>query len=176
MNLESVVYPIFGTSMVVGHHIKRQLDVLNEILPPEFKGRALDDLGCGDGRITLLLKEILRPSSLRGFDVQPSLVRSARHRGVKARILNLNGEVPTGELAVLWGVLHHLDDPESVLQDVRSNYSFVIVREPVKYSFDSLIELGHPMRREDIESLTKRSLPGASFYGLGGSVILLYAR
>jgi len=44
--------------VVIDSHIKRQLEFLKEKAPPGFKYRQMDDLGCGDGKVTLLLKEI----------------------------------------------------------------------------------------------------------------------
>ena len=42
------------------------------------------DLGCGDGKVTVLLKDVFLPQKLRGFDVNPALVRRARGRGFEA--------------------------------------------------------------------------------------------
>lgn len=174
MNLEDVLYRLFGTSAVVGPHIKRQLTVLSGILPPEFKNRATDDLGCGDGRITLMLEEIFRPSSLRGFDVNPSLVERTRRRGIMAKARDLDNDVPSGELAIMWGVLHHLADAELCLERIRANYSHIFIREPLKSSRLKLFELGRPMSRAELESTIGRVLPGARLYCCGNSVFIFY--
>ena len=60
------------------------------------------DLGCGDGKVTLLLKEVFRPTELRGFDINPRLVKRAGKKGIKAEVKNLDEEMPQGELAVVW--------------------------------------------------------------------------
>lgn len=103
MKIERLAYFFFGNNVVVGSHIKRQLEFLREKTPPSFKHREMDDLGCGDGKITMLLKEIFLPKRLRGFDLNPQLVRRARDKGIKAEIRNLENDMPTGELAVVWG-------------------------------------------------------------------------
>ncbi len=176
MNLESILYPIFGTSTFVGLHIRRQLELLEEVLPQSFKGRDTHDLGCGDGKITLMLEKILVPSSLRGFDVQPSLVLQANDRGLPAAVIDLNREIPHGDLAVLWGVLHHLDDAESILNRIRENYPSLLIREPLKLHIDSWIELGHPMRRRRFIKLIEKVLPGAIINRCGGSMFIFYTK
>jgi SAM-dependent methyltransferase len=176
MDLESIFYPIFGTSTFVGLHIRRQLDLLEQVMPSGFKGRDTHDLGCGDGKITLMLEQILNPSSLRGFDVQPALVRQANSRGLPASVIDLNHEIPRGDLAVLWGVLHHLDDAESILNRTRENYSSLLIREPLKLHIDSWIELGHPMRRRRFIKLIEKVLPGAIINRYGGSMFVFYTK
>jgi hypothetical protein len=58
MTLQRLMYYFFGNNLVVGHHIKLQLDYLRQIVPEEFKHRNTHDLGCGDGKITVILKDI----------------------------------------------------------------------------------------------------------------------
>ena len=48
MKIERLAY-FFGNRVVIGSHIKRQLEFLKEKAPPGFKYRQMDDLGCGDG-------------------------------------------------------------------------------------------------------------------------------
>ena len=91
---------------------------MKEIIPPTFQQRQMDDLGCGDGKITLRLKEIFLPKRVRGFDISPGLVRRARNIGIEADVQNLDEDIPTGELAVMWGVLHHLKDRECCLDRI----------------------------------------------------------
>ena len=131
MKFENLAYSLFGNNLVIGAHIKKQLTFLQEIVPAGLQGRHMDDLGCGDGKVTLLLGEILRPAKLRGFDVNPGLVKRAKSRGIDAGTIDLDKEVPGGELAVLWGVMHHLRDFESCLCRVKQSYSMVLIREPV---------------------------------------------
>ena len=70
--------------------------MLETKVPQAFRQRALDDLGCGDGKITLLLKEVFQPRRVRGFDVHPSLVNRAAHHGIEAEVRNLDAGLPTG--------------------------------------------------------------------------------
>ena len=169
-----MVGSLSGYNLFIGWHIKKQLDYLQGILPPGFKHRQMDDLGCGDGRITLLLEAIFQPSSLRGFDVNPSMVRRARKRGVKAEVKNLNVEVPSGELAVIWGALHHLNDMESRLDRIKQNYDLIFIREPLNNKGIRLLETGHPLRREELEPVLQKCLPGARFFYYGDNILLFY--
>ena len=88
----------------------------------------MDDLGCGDGKTTILLKEVFSPRKLRGFDVNPFLVARAASKGIEAEVKNLDSGLPSGELAVMWGVLHHLKDRETCLKRIQKNYPMAFIR------------------------------------------------
>ncbi len=163
-----------GYTLVIGSHIRRQLEFLKEKTPPSFKHRQLDDLGCGDGKITLLLKEIFLPTRLRGFDVNLHLVRRARDKGIEAEVKNLEEDMPRGELGVMWGVLHHLKDRQGCLRRLKENYSLIFIREPVKMGITRWLELGHPLRKEEIESLIHEYLAGSQVFYCGNSVLIFY--
>ena len=165
MDIASLLYAPFGNNIVIGPHIRRQLEHLREALPPSFLGRHMDDLGCGDGRVTVLLDEVFQPVGLRGFDISPALVRKARNRGVDAEVLDLECDVPRGELAVLWGVLHHLEDPRGCLCRVQDNYDLVCVREPLSGPSRVCLELGSPLVENELAALLSNSLPGAQILG-----------
>lgn len=161
MTAERFLHALFGNNIVIGPHVLRQLDCLRRVVPSDFRERRVDDLGCGDGKLTVLLREILRPVRLRGFDVNPALVRRARSRGIEARVLDIEDRVPVGELAVLWGVLHHLSDPARCLARVRANYDCAFIREPIKGASPTCLELGNPLGRRELGDLARRSLAGS---------------
>ena len=175
--IERLAYFFFGNNVIIGPHIRKQLQFLKEIVPPSFQHREMDDLGCGDGKVTLLLKEIFLPIRLRGFDVNPGLVRRARDRGVEAEVKNLDDNMPTGELAVMWRVLHHLKDKEDCLKRVKENYDLIFIGEPVKNGITKgleLLELGHPLRREEIEYLVQEHLANSQTLYHGNNIFLFY--
>lgn len=174
MGIERFAYFFFGNNVIIGPHIRKQLKFLKEIVPTTFQQRQMDDLGCGDGKVTLLLKEIFLPKRVRGFDVNPSLVRRARKKGIEADVQNLDEDVPTGELAVMWGVLHHLKDREGCLKRIKKNYSLIFVREPLRNSIIKGLELGHPIMREEIERLVEKHLPDAQVFYHGNSIFTFY--
>jgi SAM-dependent methyltransferase len=166
VTVERFIHTVFGNNVVIGSHVLRQLDRLREVLPPDLRGRQVDDLGCGDGKLTVLLREILQPVRLRGFDVNPALVRRARSRGIDARVMNFEHSVPAGDLAVVWGVLHHLSDPARCLAGLRANYGSAFIREPIRGASRACLELGTPLGRHEFGDMVRRSLPGGhvSFY------------
>ena len=174
MKIERLAYFFFGNNVIIGPHIRKQLKFLKEIVPPAFQQRQMDDLGCGDGKVTLLLKEIFLPKRLRGFDIDPSLVRRARNKGIEAEVRNLDEDMPTGELAVMWGVLHHLKDRECCLDKIKENYALIFVREPLRDSVIKGLELGHPLIREEIERLAEKHLANSQTFHCGNSIFIFY--
>ena len=62
MKMERLAYLLFGNNIIIGPHIRKQLSFLKEIVPTTFLRRQMDDLGCGDGKVTVLLKDIFLPS------------------------------------------------------------------------------------------------------------------
>jgi SAM-dependent methyltransferase len=161
LTTERLLHSVFGNNVVIGPHVLRQLNCLRGLLPAHFCKCRMDDLGCGDGKLTVLLQEIFQPVRLRGFDVNPALVRRARAKGIEARTLNLEQSMPAGELAVMWGVLHHLSDPARCLRRVRANYDRVFVREPIRGASPACFELGTPLPKRELVALLRGSLPGA---------------
>ena len=93
MRLERLAYFFCGNNLIIGPHIRKQLKFLKGIVPSTFQERLMDDLGCGDGKVTLLLKEIFLPKRVRGFDIDPGLVRRARKKGITADIQNLEENI-----------------------------------------------------------------------------------
>ena len=174
MKLENIAYSFFGNNLIIGSHIKKQLAFLKAIVPAELQQREMDDLGCGDGKVTVLLEKIFQPSKLRGFDINRNLVRRARSRGIDAKIIDLNRQVPGGELAVMWGVLHHLHDVESCLCRVKENYPLIFIREPFRTSFMAGIELGYPLWLKEILNLINRHLPGSQIHYCDNNILVFY--
>lgn len=174
MNLESLAYYLFGNNLIIGSHIRKQIEFLKGVVSPYFQGREMDDLGCGDGKVTVMLKEIFLPSRLRGFDVNDGLVERARSRGIDAEVRNLNDGMPGGELAVMWGVLHHLKDCGECIRKVKESYSLIFIREPVRNSYFRWLELGHTLRRGEIDALINEHLSGAQVRYCGNNVLIFY--
>ncbi len=148
--------------------------MLETKVPPAFRQRELDDLGCGDGKITLLLKEVFQPRRVRGFDVHPSLVNRAARNGIEAAVRNLDAGLPTGELAVMWGVMHHLRDQETCLKRIKENYSMAFIREPIKNKAIKGLEMGQPLIKEEIENLVQKYLPHAWTFYYGHCIFIFY--
>ncbi|HAV42428.1 TPA: hypothetical protein DCX15_00215 [bacterium] len=136
-----------------GH--KAHFDFLSQRIPYEFKGRRMVDLGCGDGVNTIRLKEIFRPSSIIGYDIHSGLIQRANKNGIEAYQLNLEEEEIEGELGILWGTLHHMQDPRRFLMRSKRNFSYLFIREKVSKVF---FELGRPFSRQELLTLCQESL------------------
>ena len=171
-----MVYTVFGTSAVIGLNIRVQLKMLKNCVPPGFLNREMDDLGCGDGKITDCLKEVFQPRRVRGFDIYPALVKRARDRGIQAEIMDLETGLPKGELAVMWGVLHHLKDPETCLKRISENYAMIFIREPIRNTPVKGLEMGEPLVKTQIEDWITAYFPGAHFFYQGHCIFIFYTR
>jgi SAM-dependent methyltransferase len=169
-----MVYTVFGTSAVIGFNIRGQLKMLKNRVPPAFLNHDMDDLGCGDGKITFYLKEVFQPKQVRGFDIYPSLVKRAKDRGIQAEILDLETGLPKGDLAVMWGVLHHLKDPETCLKRISENYNMTFIREPIKNNAVKGLEMGEPLLKTQIEGWIEKYFPGAQFFYQGHCIFIFY--
>jgi SAM-dependent methyltransferase len=174
MRLESLAYSFFGNNLVIGPHIRKQLAFLRETVPRHLQHREMDDLGCGDGKVTVLLEEIFQPVKLRGFDINPGLVRRARSRGIDAMVSDLDGDMPDGELAVMWGVLHHLQAAEVCLQRLKKSYPLIFIREPVRTGLFKGLELGHPLELRELICLINRHLPDSQIHCCDSSILIFY--
>jgi len=172
--IESLAHFFSGYNIIIGPHIRKQLKYLKEIVPTAFQQRRMDDLGCGDGKITVQLKDIFLPKSLRGFDNNPGLVRRASKKGFYAEVMNLEQDFPSGELAVMWGSLHHLQDMAGFLDKLRQHYKMVFIREPLKEGGVSWLELGHPISKEEMESLVYKHLPSAHIFFQNNAAFIFY--
>jgi trans-aconitate methyltransferase len=163
--IQSLIYTIFGTNLYINAQIRDQIRMLETKVPPAFRERELDDLGCGDGKTTVLLKKVFQPRKLRGFDVNPFLVKRAVSKGIQAEVKNLDEALPSGDLAVMWGVLHHLKDRETCIRRIR---------EPVKDKDLKGFEMGKPLQKEEIENLVKQYLPTAQTFYYGYCIFIFY--
>jgi len=161
MTLQRLMYYFFGNNLIVGRHIKLQLDYLRQIVPDEFKHRNTHDLGCGDGKITVILKDIFQPSQFKGYDVCPELVKRTNDKGIEAETKDLGKGLPGGEMAIMWGVLHHIDDMAACLRNTREHYEYIFIREPLRKKHKDLLELGHPMFENELKQLVDATLPGS---------------
>jgi len=176
--LERLLYTPFGNNVIVGRRIKRQLSFLEKIVPKEFLGHQLHDLGCGDGKVTLFLKKIFKASKVFGYDIHPVLLKKARKRGIETSLLDLEKEMPKGELGVMWGVLHHLSKKKKVLSMIKKNFDFVFIREPLKgkKDFFSFFELGKPFSREEIKNYFDEIFQNYLSFEYEGSIFMFWKK
>jgi hypothetical protein len=174
MTLQRLMYYLFGNNVVVGSHIKKQLDYLRTIVPEDFKGRQTHDLGCGDGKITVILKDIFQPSNFKGYDICPELVKRTNDKGIEAEVKDLGKSLPGGEMAIMWGVLHHIDDMAACLKQTSESYEYLFIREPLRKKHRDLLELGHPMFENELKQLVNDTLPGSQVFTFHNAMFIFY--
>jgi hypothetical protein len=88
---------------------------------------------------------------------------------------DLNADVPTGELAVMWGVLHHLENRESCIKRISDNYKMAVIREPIKDKVLNGLEMGQPLIKEEIEGLVERYLPTSNLFYYDHCIFIFYS-
>jgi SAM-dependent methyltransferase len=100
----------------------------------DLRGKAVIDLGCGDGIMDLGIAHKLEPAKLVGVDINPVdvehlLGQAGAHAGVHGIPANLEFrqsgavEIPADDgefdLAVTWSAFEHILEPIPVLQELR---------------------------------------------------------
>jgi ubiquinone/menaquinone biosynthesis C-methylase UbiE len=125
------------------HATGRQTEELVRMLAKNFSpSDHVVDIGCGDGTFTLEIAERFGPAAIRGIDPAGNAVDAARAR-IPSRLSGLvSFEVGSiydvenkGEtVAVVRGVLHHLDRPKAAIAQLTKQFSSLIVLEPNGYN------------------------------------------
>jgi SAM-dependent methyltransferase len=121
----------------------RQTDELIRMLSDNFpQSIRVVDIGCGDGTFTLEIADRFRPAAVRGIDPAGNAVASARARASVRRSGTISFETgdiysveSRGEsLAIVRGVLHHLDRPQDAIIQLARQFTSVIALEPNGYN------------------------------------------
>lgn len=140
---EKIIYA-FGISGSF-YNVRKELCLLQSNLPKEFINRDVLDIGCGDGKISLKLKEILHPTSFRGVDASRHLVRSAKKWGLSVTIFDVETQPLQGDLGIMWGVLHHFQSPSQTLKKLCKEFNSLIIRESIDDK--RIFELGNKLNK-----------------------------
>lgn len=151
--IEKLMYS-FGIN-ISAYNVKRELDYLHKNLLDTYKNRDIVDIGCGNGKISLKLIPILKSKSFLGIDISRSLIKSAKRRGINANLLNIEDQEISGDLGIMWGVLHHLNNPIETLKKLKKNFNSLIIRESINEK--RLFELGHKLNRDKLMKMLEES-------------------
>lgn len=108
------------------------IDGLKGCIPKKFLNREVADVGCGDGVNTIKIEKAVRAKEMVGYEMSSNLIKTARNKGLKIIQVSPGYEV-TGDLGVLWGVVHHFDDPEEEMYRIIKNFKSFIIREPTDH-------------------------------------------
>ncbi len=133
----------------------KELSFLEQNLPASFKSRDIIDIGCGDGVVTLKLKKILEPNTIKGIDSSKRLVHSAIKKQLNAEIFDIENQEIKGDLGILWGVLHHFSDPEKTVRKIKKSFKSLVIREPIDEK--RIFELGTRMNKEKLFNLLAKA-------------------
>jgi hypothetical protein len=98
----------------------------------------LADLGFGDGTHSLEVFRRFGPAGLRGVELASNAVTAAQQRippeatdAVTFEVGNIYDVESQGEeVAVIFGVLHHLDRPEDAINHLATQFNSILVLEP----------------------------------------------
>ena len=122
----------------------RQTDELLRTLVDHFPPNVrITDIGCGDGALTLELVKLLTPLSIRGVDPAIGSIDVARRRPLSEvraaisfevgdiyNIQNLDKGCQEPSVAIVRGLLHHLDHPEAAISRLSQQFKWVLALEP----------------------------------------------
>ena len=107
----------------------------------QIKGKNVLDVGCGDGVYTLEIDAHGKPKSIIAGDVADRAIKVARNNSAGRNIhymVNSAYELPFQancfDVAILRGVLHHLDDPRQAIKESLRVADVVWVIEPNGYN------------------------------------------
>jgi len=151
--IEKIIYA-FGINGSF-YNVTSELNSLQSSLPNDFQNRDVVDIGCGDGKISLKLIPILHPKSFKGIDASKSLIKTAQNNGVSATTLDAEKQTLSGDLGIMWGVLHHFENPAQTLKKLCKEFNLFIIRESIDDK--RIFELGHKLSRNKLMNIIKEA-------------------
>lgn len=170
----TIGYRFLG-NLAANLHSQPYFDYLKDKIPQEFLGKDISDLGCGDGYATKKIEVLFSPRSIKGYEINKYLVRRAQNKGIQAEQWDLEKDVPQGEMAIIWGVLHHLGNKEAVLKKINSNFNYTVFMEPIK-SYWSFLDGGYPLPEIELKNLFGKILGGAKFLVFKDSLFVFWKK
>lgn len=108
-----------------------------------LKGKTVLDVGCGDGVFTAQLYKKGRPKIIWGVDsskeaiVVAKKLYDARNKKLQfffGDIYHLSRKFDHFDLAIVRGVIHHVDEPAKAIQSVADIASQILILEPNGYN------------------------------------------
>ena len=107
----------------------------------DYSDQTILDIGCGDGTYTWAIWSLGKPRSIVAIDPAASAIQSANERRqdenvefVEGNAYQLDYPDNTFDVAMLRGVLHHLDNPEQAIREALRVAKRVVVVEPNGYN------------------------------------------
>lgn len=150
-------------------------DFLKDKISPEFLGREISDLGCGDGFSTQKIEKLFKAKSIKGYELNDYLVKKAQKRGLVVEKMDLEKQIPKGEMAAVWGVVHHLKDKEKFLRRIYSNFEYAVFNEPTKNIW-SFLDGGEPLTDEGWGRLFSKTLGGCNILSFKDQLFVFWKK
>lgn len=89
------------------------------------------------------------------MDLSQSLVFLARKRGLEARVMDVEKQLIAGDLGILWGVVHHFQNPVSTLGKLHKSFNSLLIRAPVNSK--RVCELGQKFDKKEFLEIVSSS-------------------
>jgi SAM-dependent methyltransferase len=151
----------FSSRHVLGRHMQLILGMAR------MQGKSVVDIGCGDGFSTFHYWDGAHPARMAGVDPAPNAIKVANskrgERPIEFRVLE-DHHVPfddaSFDLAIVQGVLHHADEPQTTIREALRVAREVVILEPNGLNLGlKLVERAQPYHRQHNErSYTPRRL------------------
>ena len=163
----------FGGCFYTKHH-NHIFNFIKSKIPNNFYGKSISDLGCGDGSNTVKLKEIFKAKNITGYDQHKALLQKAEANGIKIVKLNLNKQIPKGEMATFTFSLHHLKDKKKALLEVKNSFRYIFLCEPINDLYHRLLDAGNPLSKTKWIKLFDEVLGTYKLHQYKNNLILFY--
>ncbi len=169
---ERLVYRFLGNFYSAGHdHIFAHI---SSIAPSNFQDRSIHDLGCGDGQNTQRVEQVFRARSVTACDHNRYLLERAERRGLRIQEVDLNLEMPRGEMATFIFSLHHLRNKEDVLRRVKESFELLFLCEPMNDLYHRLLDGGRVLSRDAWTELFDATLGQYRLYQYRNNLLIFF--
>jgi len=131
---------IISATLATERQTKEIINFLNKYLN---KNIHILDVGCGDGTYTFELFKRFKPKKITAFDITKNAIKRAREKNIYEKFIffkvldiykasvKLNKKY---DVAVIRGVLHHLNNPQDAIKEISKIADAVILLEPNGYN------------------------------------------
>lgn len=171
---ENIGYRFFGCFYNIFN--KPLFNFIELKIPKDFLDKNISDLGCGDGINTLRIRRMFKAKEVIGYDNNDYLLKRAQKKGFKIEKIDLNKEIPRGEMAVFTFSLHHLKDKEKALRKVITSFDYLFLCEPIKDFYHAFLDAGEPLKKQEWIRLFDNVLKRYLLYQYRNNLIVFYKR
>ena len=133
---------LYTTQARLSSRVANQRLTLATLETVNLGGKKVIDVGCGDGVYTYELYKKTRPKKMYGVDSSRKAVKIAgkifnHYKNLKfshADLYDLAKKRENFDIALVRGVIHHVDHPEKAIQSIAKVTSEILILEPNGYN------------------------------------------